>query len=266
MAIPSIETAFIIISLLPIWIAILAAITVGGWVIASRLRRSGSDALANNLLYMVGAVFVILILIHMLRWCVTPVEAFDDGPTDSISQLLTDISALEAVVCPFMTQTDQFLQNDVGPAGQENPALVVQEQSRARAAAIAAGNGSGLTDCSGDPLADADTRISRIKLTLNSFTGPEFLKAYNAAKASQTCEGFVSYREYMTVSPSDSGSDSGPDIKALRARLTAAQSVANIQQTQYLTPIQNMTSALQKGQASDCQKKNGATRALAPPS
>lgn len=263
MAIPSIETAFIVISLLPIWIAILAAITVGGWVIASRLRRSGSDALANNLLYMVGAVFVILILIHMLRWCVTPVEAFNNKTTDSVSQLLTDISALEAVVCPFMTQTDQFLQNDVGPAGQDNPALVVQEQSRARAAAIAAGNGIGLTDCSGDPLADADTRISRIELTLNSFTGPEFLKAYNAAKASQTCEGFVSYREYMTVSPSDSDSDT---LVALRARLTAAQGVATTQQTQYLTPIQTMTSALQKGQASDCQKKNGATRALGPSS
>lgn len=288
MALPTLETALIGISLLPVWIALLSALGVGVWVTVRRLSPLDSEELTNSAVVIAVVVFGLLILIRQLCWCVTPVEAFDGTlSVDSVSQLMVDISSLEGTVCSFMAQTDQFLMNDVGPPGQTNPALVTQAQAQARATATATATaGATLTDCSGsgttstststsslsveDQLFNADKRISQIELTLNEFTGPEFVKAYNAAMASQKCESFVGGPVPFTVWDRDHRSMEGfdtpppppPTLASLRARLTAAQQVAHKQQTQYLTPVQNMTTSLQQGHASDCQKKNGSSRAM----
>jgi hypothetical protein len=189
---------------------------------------------------MLAVFFLGSILLCLLCFRVHPREAFQDlsgGNTDAT--LVADIAAAEEAVCKLITRVDGFLQNDVGAAGQKDPGLVSDAQSRARA-------GVDMVACSADASGEAAHRITRLEETLRSFTGPELQRTYDTA---MKCEGF----QGTALQPPPS----------LRDRLTAVQATLQDQQKRLLAPIDQKTEDLHRGIASDCDKRRGSAHMAA---
>ena len=180
---------------------------------------------------LIAAFFLGSILLCLLCFRAIPREAFQDMSGDTT--LLADIATTEEAVCKLITRVDGFLQNDVGPAGQKDPGLVTDAQSRARAGIEMVACSAGGDDVSGEEA----HRITRLEETLRSFTGPELQRTYDTA---MKCEGFQ-----------------GAAPPSLRERLTAVQATLQDQQKRLLAPIDQKTEDLHKGIASDCDKRRG---------
>jgi hypothetical protein len=206
--------------------------------------RFEPDAMTNITYAAIAAgvlVFGVLVVVSQTCTRYVAIERFQTEE-DPMTALLADISTAEAAVCSYMTQADQFIQSDIGLPGQNNPALVTTAQVQARTAVT-----GGVVVCAPEELQDdAANRLTRLENTLKSFTGPQFVKTYNRTVPCPPIESFVG----------------STDIPDLRRRLDTIQDTIAFQQTQYLTPISNMTAQLQRGQASDCQKQQGSKVAM----
>jgi hypothetical protein len=230
------EERLVNIVLLSGTVGIVAVIAVlfGGVALAGYLYRIAKD-MEPGIHYM-GIAGVAIIMLTLFTVCVLcframPREAFEDLSGDSA--LLTDIAAAEEAVCKLITRVDGFIQNDVGPAGVDDPSQVVAARAKAR-------QGVAMVDCSGTQ-EDAAHRITQLEETLRSFTGPELQRTYDTA---MKCEGF------------QSGSTAA-GVPSLRDRLSAIQKTLQDQQTRLLAPIDQKTEDLKKGIASDCDKRRG---------
>lgn len=183
-----------------------------------------------------------------IRLYPTYIEQFTDAPVDvsssPLTQLWADIATAEKAVCGYITRADKFIQSDLGKPGHDDPSLVTQAQQDARDKA-----GGPLTDCESpwdttEPnVDDATNRVTRLETTLNGFTAPAFQQAFDAQN---TCESFVDVPNTAV-------------IQALQQRLSVIQSTIQTQQQKFLKPIDDKTAALNRGEASDCDKKRGAT-------
>lgn len=204
-------------------------------------------------------VVVVIVLLVMFVWLVIanvnftihPREAFTDATaaSDPVTELLAAIAAAEKDACDLVTRTDQFIQNDVGKPGQDNPALVTDAQQKSRATAggplTECGSGSG-SDISGDELNEAANRIARLETTVLKFTAPEVKRTYDA---SNTCEGFT-----------DQSADQIADqVTDLEARLKTVTDAIALQKNKYIAAIDAKTASLQRGELSDCDRKKGAS-------
>lgn len=198
-----------------------------------------------------GGIFAIVVLVmFVVGWScdnIHPTEMFvGHDASAELQTIWTEIDGIEKTVCEYITQADNFIKSDIGQPGTDNPSLVTQAQQKAISAA-----GGPLTDCSASwttiSLGEAENRISRIETTLNGYTGPQFESAYN--KTVPCTESFEDV----------SGSKR---IDELKSRLEKIKTVIVTQKKKYLDPINEKTEQLKKGQASDCDKKRGASTAV----
>ncbi len=168
-------------------------------------------------------------------------EAFEEE--DPLQTLFQEIGEAEDTVCKLITRTDEFIQGDVGNPGIQNPTLVSDAQRQARLEV-----GSSLTICpaTGIPetetLQDADQRLLRLEATLKSFSGPRIQKVYQ-----NSVECFVPLNADIN----------GPSLDSLQGRLVVVQEAIALQQGKWIRGIDAKKAALQRGEASDCDKQKG---------
>jgi len=203
---------------------------------------------ANKLLWylIIAAIPLFLISLIICFDCavIHPREAFaDTEPADPLQTLFQEIGEAEDAVCKLITRTDEFIQGDVGNPGIQNPALVSDAQRQARLSV-----GSSITICpaTGIPetetLQDADQRLQRLEATLKSFSGPRIQKVWQ-----QSVECFVPLNANIN----------GPSLTALQGRLTVVQTAIALQQGKWIKEIDAKKEALQRGEASECDKQKG---------
>ena len=173
-----------------------------------------------------------------------PREAFaDTEPADPLQTLFQEIGDAEDAVCKLITRTDEFIQGDVGNPGIQNPTLVTDAQNQARL-----GVGGSITICpaTGIPetetLQDADQRMQRLEATLKSFSGPRIQKVWQ-----QSVECFAPLNADIN----------GPSLASLQERLKVVQTAIALQQGKWIKEIDAKKEALQRGEASDCDKQKG---------
>ena len=215
-------------------------------VASSFLDKEMSKQLIWYVLLAIVPLFFISLIVCFDCAVIHPREAFDSGTAaeeDPLQTLFQGIGAAEDAVCKLVTRTDEFIQGDVGNPGIQNPSLVKDAQNQARLLV-----GSSITICpaTGIPetetLQDADQRLLRLEATLKSFSGPRIQKVYQ-----QSVECFVPLNAEI----------GGPGIVLLQARLTAVQEAIALQQGKWIGAIDAKKAALQRGEASDCDKKKG---------
>ena len=241
----SYDIGLLAFGLSPFAILALAGLIVAGYMFAARF----DDAAANKELGLMfaacaGTVLLLTLLLCLLCVQTQPRELFvDAGVSDPTSQLLADISAAEVDVCKLITRADQFIQNDVGKAGQDDPSLITAAQQKAR-------GDTDMVVCGGDETAqlEIDHRLRRLEETLRAFTGPEFKRTYDATVPCR--EGFVDISEEA-------------EVASARQRLAAIRATIQEQQQKYLGPIDAKTAAMQRGDLSDCERRRGAKTATA---
>ena len=258
MALRSYEIGLLSIGMLPFAVLAIAGLAMGAVFIGSKLSTEDASEIILSVVTIGLIVFAVLIFVTRMCVKIRPVEHFDptSAPADTPQQLLTDITATEGDVCKLITRTDKFIQSDIGKPGYDNPDLVTAAQQQARQAV-----GGPITDCdafwplhpqgrgsmpdvSGDAaLQEADNRLTRMEMTLKSLTGPELEKTYDRAVK---CEGFAG----------------SLDLADLRRRLDVIHDTIGFQQQKYLKPIDDKNAALQRGEASDCDKKRGSKVAV----
>lgn len=219
---------------------------VGGLVVAvgfavKYFLENGKPIEQELYWYLVAGIaipFLIGGLLCAICYRVRPTEAFQNQDTSGDPALLADLATAEDAVCKLLTRVDGFIQSDVGPAGQSNSQLVLAAQMKAR-------EGVAVVDCSATEAAleDAPHRLTRLEETLRSLTGPELQRTYDKT---MRCEGFQDI--------------AGPQPTS-RERLTAIQATIRDQQTRLLGPVDQKTADLQRGIASDCDKRRGAAAA-----
>lgn len=248
------EILSIITGTLPITLVIVGGIVFG----IMRLFKGFTPADYSEL----TMVVVIIVLLFLFVWMVIanvhftihPREAFEDVgavAADPATSLLAAIAAAEKDACDLVTRTDQFIQNDVGKPGQDNPALVTAAQQKSRDGAggplTVCGSGSnGSADISGDELNEAANRIARLETTVLKFTAPEVKRTYDA---SNTCEGFTD----------QAAAQAADQIADLTARLKTVTDAIALQKNKYIAAIDAKTASLQRGELSDCDRKKGAS-------
>lgn len=226
----------------PLSLLVVVGILVGIYLLASYIVEHGKPldpALYVYLVFGIAIPFLIGGLLCVICYRVMPREAFQDGSGSEDATLLTDIAAAEEAVCKLITRVDGFIQSDVGPAGQSDSQLVLAAQMKAR-------EGVAVVDCSATEagLEDVPHRLTRLEETLRSLTGPELQRTYDKT---MRCEGFQDVATAMIQPP--------------RARLTAIQATLRNQQTRLLAPVDQKSADLQRGIASDCDKRQGAAAA-----
>jgi hypothetical protein len=224
----------------------ISLLLIGGLVVAIGLAvkyflENGKPIEPVLYWYLVAGIaipFLIGGLLCVICYRVRPTEAFQMQDISGDPNLLADLIVAEDAVCKLITRVDGFIQNDVGPAGQSDSQLVLAAQMKAR-------DGVAVVDCSATEAAleDAPHRLTRLEETLRSLTGPELQRTYDKT---MRCEGF---QDLATPEPTN------------RQRLTAIQATIRDQQTRLLAPVDQKTADLQRGIASDCDKRRAAAAA-----
>jgi len=205
-------------------------------------------AAANKVMWYVIIASIPLFLISLIICfdcaVIHPREAFEDvEPADPLQTLFQEIGDAEDAVCKLITRTDEFIQGDVGNPGIQNPTLVKDAQNQARQSV-----GGSITICpaTGIPetetLQDADQRMQRLEATLKSFSGPRIEKVWQ-----QSVECFVPLNADIN----------GPSLASLQDRLKVVQTAIALQQGKWIKEIDAKKEALQRGEASDCDKQKG---------
>ncbi len=203
---------------------------------------------ANMMMWYVIIAAVPLFLISLIICfdcaVIHPREMFEDTePPDPLQTLFHEIGDAEDAVCKLITRTDEFIQGDVGNPGIQNPTLVTDAQTQARQAV-----GGSITICpaTGIPetetLQDADQRMQRLEATLKSFSGPRIQKVWQ-----QSVECFAPLNADIN----------GPTLALLQDRLKVVQTAIALQQGKWIKEIDAKKEALQRGEASDCDKQKG---------
>jgi hypothetical protein len=243
----SYELGIVLFSLMPFFMIAAAAIVIGVIYIVMKFNPDVVSIIIQNCVVIWLIVVFCMIFMRFVCLNIQPYEQFDSPPpstTDPDLQKLFDgITAAESDVCKLITRTDTFIQNDIGKAGQDNPQLVTDAQTKARGDIT-------LTDCTADSrssLDDAENRIVRMEATLKSFTGPELQSSYD--RSTQCTESF-------------DGSGNTVTVADLEARLSAVQKIIKGQQIRLLKPIDDKAAALRRGEMSDCDKRKGANNGI----
>lgn len=236
--------------------AVVGVIIAGGWLYV-RLKDDIPE-IAFTGLVVVGVLMIVGLIVGTVCMRISPMERFvDAAPATAAESLTLDslsprVEALEKEACDLITRTDQFIQNDVGKPGQDDPSLVTAAQQKARAALPGP-----MTDCpatasplqgmSAEILADLENRVTRLETSVLKFTLPKIQKTYDTTTK---CEGFVDV----------AGAD---PVKALADRIMAIEASTDLQKSKLLKAIDDKTAALQRGEVSDCDKKRGGKTAIA---
>jgi hypothetical protein len=241
---------------IPFYIAFAAAAIAGllgvvALVVTNVIKMDLNPELQRLMVVLLLAATLILTLSAVFCWtCQTPRprETFVDAPPAQLARLTADVAEAEVAVCKYITQADQFISGDVGPAGKKDPSLVSAAEAKAREGVNLVLCSDGAPVDASDDLVTLESRIERLESTLSGFTGAVFKHSYDETVPCK--EGFA-----------DAAAVTEPDPVDLERRLAAIRTMINDQKTKYLDPINQKTADLQAGKASDCDKKRGATLA-----
>lgn len=237
------------LGLSPFMIAAVVGIVIAGGYLYTKLKDDMPE-IGLTVLVVLGVIMIVGLIVGMICMRISPVERFEDVAPVTLEALGPRVEALEKEACDLITRTDQFIQNDVGKPGQDDPSLVTAAQQKARAALPGP-----MTDCpatasplqglSAEILADLENRVTRLETTVLTFTLSEIQRTYDTTTK---CEGFV---------------DGVDPVAALADRITALEASVNLQKSKLLKAIDDKTAALQRGEVSDCDKKRGGKTAIA---
>jgi hypothetical protein len=222
------------LSLLPYGIIVAAMIVVGFLSILTRVP----GPVATELAFAVGTIALVVMtaVVIVTTFCVQirPIEEFVDAA----------VAETEGRICALIKKTDEFIKNEVGIAGIDNPHLV----SAKRAELAAAAEPMLICDAFADyecilkkkeaPI-DEGERLSRMERTLMRFVYPEIRKACAAASCDRPCET-------LTLAAADT----------VAGRLAAMNAVADGLDRQ-LAIIDEKTASLRRGELSDCDREKG---------
>ena len=249
MALDSYGKTALVLGLSPFLIAaVVGAVIAGGWLYV-RLKDDIPEIALTGIVVL-GVLMIVGLIVGTVCMRIGPTERFVDlVASTTVESLGPRIEALEKEACDLITRTDQFIQNDVGKPGQDDPSLVTAAQQKARAALPGP-----MTDCpatasplqglSAEILADLENRTTRLETTVLKFTLSEIQRTYDTTTK---CEGFT---------------DGADPVTALADRITALEASADLQKSKLLKTIDDKTAALQRGEVSDCDKKNAGKTAI----
>lgn len=218
------------LSLLPYGIILTAMVVMGFFALLTQVP----GPVATELVIAVGAItlFVMGVFVIVTTFCVTirPIEEFVGDAT-------------EERICALMKRTDEFIANDVGIDGIDNPGLVSAKRAKLAAAAEPLLMCDAFADYEcilqkKEPV-DEDEHLSRMERTLMRFVYPEIAKACAAASCDQPCET-------LTLKAADT------EI----GRLAAINAVADGLDRQ-LAIIDEKTASLRRGELSECDRQKG---------
>jgi len=224
------------LSVLPYGIIVAAMIIIGFLSILTRVP----GPIATELAVAVGTIALVVMtaVVIVTTFCVQirPIEEFVDSGSE--------VEKTEARICALMKRTDEFIKNEVGIAGIDNPRLV----SAKRAELALAAEPILICDAFADyecilkkkeaPI-DDEERLSRMERTLMRFVYPEVSKACASASCDRPCET-------LTLEGADT----------VDGRLTAMNAVADGIDRQ-LAIIDEKTASLRRGELSDCDREKG---------
>jgi hypothetical protein len=241
------------LGLSPFMIAGVVGVVIAGGYLYTKLKEDIPEIVFTGFV-VVGVLMIVGLIVGTVCMRIGPTERFEDVAAAPITleSLGPRVEALEKEACDLITRTDQFIQNDIGKPGQDDPSLVTAAQQKARA-----GLPGPMTDCpatasplqglSAEILADLENRVTRLEATVLKFTLPEIQRTYDTATK---CEGFAG------------GGDADP-VAALADRITALEASVDLQKSKLLKAIDDKTAALQRGEVSDCDKKKAGKTAIA---
>ena len=218
------------LSLLPYGIILAAMIIMGFFALLAQVPGD----VATELALAVGAItlFVMGVFVIVTTFCVQirPIEEFVGDAT-------------EARICALMKRTDDFIKNEVGIDGIDNPGLVSAKRAKLAAAAEPLFVCDAFADYEcilkkKEPV-DEDEHLSRMERTLMRFVYPEIAKACAAASCDRPCET-------LTLKAADT------EI----GRLAAINAVADGLDRQ-LAIIDEKTASLRRGELSECDRQKG---------
>ena len=225
------------LSLLPYGIIVAAMIIIGFLSILTRVP----GPIATELAVAVGTIALVVMtaVVIVTTFCVQirPIEEFVDS-------VVAETAETEGRICALIKKTDEFIKNEVGIAGIDNPRLV----SAKRAELAAAAEPMLICDAFADyecilkkkeaPV-DDEERLSRMERTLMRFVYPEINKTCAAASCDRPCET-------LTLEGADTA----------EGRLAAMNAVADGIDRQ-LAIIDEKTASLRRGELSDCDREKG---------
>ena len=228
-----------------IGIAILAGIGLAV-VLSFFINKEAANKMMWYVIIAAVPLFLISLIICFDCAVIHPREAFEAfADTDPLQTLFHDIGGAEDAVCKLITRTDEFIQGDVGNPGIQNPTLVTDAQNQAR---LSVGGSITICPATGIPetetLQDADQRMQRLEATLKSFSGPRIQKVWQ-----QSVECFVPLNADIN--------GSSLSMASLQDRLKVVQEAIALQQGKWIKEIDAKKEALQRGEASDCDKQKG---------
>jgi hypothetical protein len=265
-----------------------AVVIVAGVALLMRLNEeSVMELMFSVAIILLGVVFT-LAIVGSVCMNIHPYERFDNPvvageaakpAVDSMEKLVADVTTTEADVCKYLTRSDQLIQNNVGPPGQNDPNLVAAAIQDARS------NAKGpLTECSSnersegnestdktqpDPFA-LSVRIAKMGRSVGLYTGPTIMNAFDKLDTCKTGSGSGSSRSGSGgsggsgVATNESFDDmpaiSPPSLSQLRFQLKQVQD-AMAKQKKWLDAIDAKTDALSRGELSDCDKQAGSQAA-----
>ena len=189
-----------------------------------RLNTTLVWELIGEILVAMGTIWILVLSVLIF----VSVFCMDIHPTEKFAN---PIDETEAAVCKLKEAVRTFVASELGQPGQDDPSLIVRAMDV----------GAPLSDCTKAVPLPLEERLTRMERTLDQLAEPVLKRTYDKT---MTCEGF--------------GPIHDPDtrLKAINAKLQRLTK-------QYLDPLLQNQSDLQKGIVSDCNKRRGASAAIA---
>lgn len=243
------------------------------------LFKNGS----KSLIILLALIFCVFLLVTLVCMAVRPIDGFLDagiatssgsGSGSDIDPRLARLVPAEARTCSLMSRTDKFIEGAVGSKGMitnaegdtvdtpEHQAYVKEAQVKARAMVP-----GGVLNCE-NPAAvtDMDARISLLNNTLRDFVGPVLLSNYDSTinskiackKTPIPCYNVkkINQEEILT---NPTKYDEKTTLWGNEPTLDTSDSAISCYESNILAPMDELTKRLQKGQLSDCERKNAAS-------
>jgi hypothetical protein len=258
----SIEASRSLIGLLPFAIILCSVAIIAAVGIFVRLNLDQLGEIMASMLFILMGVGAVTAIVTTICITINPTERFDGSGAGSdvsgFKALWMDLSGVEHKVCSYISRADDFIKNEVGPAGLSNPDMIRVAQEKARNKV-----GGPLVDCGASwdrvipTFHDTDDRITKLETTLKRFTGAEFQKVYNM---SVPCPRIIDVTDTDSiVLPSHDESfftnkDKEQVVAGFQKRLKAVKDTILVQELSMLIPIQQKVDDLRSGKVSDCDQ------------
>jgi hypothetical protein len=260
---PGQDLAVFSIGMIPFLLILGAFIVMGAFFLLGRMTADDITEilLAMGTIWLV--VMVVLIFVTQICMAISPREMFADlsGQETPVQEFFAAFAKAESDVCTMTADIVEFIKNDVGKPGQDDPSL--NDQAIQKAVSKVDGP---ITTCPPAPqpttVDDINDRLTRMEQTLNQLIEPELKHTYEVTFDTKDC--FVDFlgakelkwrRRRRVIEGFEDPQD---EFIKMVDRLQGIQGTIASLTAQYLAPIQQKQKDLKSGKPSDCDKKKGA--------